>query len=85
MPRETVVNLHAAKTNLSKLVALAERGEHVTIARAGRPVVRLVPVAKKRRLKLSPDDPLLNLDKYSIDGPGGKLTNREIDRLIYGA
>lgn len=32
-----------AKTNLSKLVALAEAGEEVVITRAGRPAVRLVP------------------------------------------
>lgn len=33
-----------AKTNLSKLVAAAERGEEVTIRRGDRPVVRLVPI-----------------------------------------
>jgi hypothetical protein len=34
---------------------------------------------------LPPDDPLLNLDKFGFDGPGGKLTNEEIDRTVYGA
>lgn len=33
-----------AKTNLSKLVALAERGEPVELRRGSKPVVRLVPV-----------------------------------------
>jgi prevent-host-death family protein len=37
------VNIHDAKTNLSRLVAAAEAGEDVVIARAGRPVARLVP------------------------------------------
>jgi len=36
-----IVNIHAAKTNLSKLIARAETGEEVIIARAGRPVARL--------------------------------------------
>jgi len=36
-----IVNVHAAKTNLSKLIARAEAGEEVVIARAGRPVARL--------------------------------------------
>lgn len=40
----TVVNMHEAKTQLSRLVARAEAGEDVVIARDGRPVVRLTPV-----------------------------------------
>ena len=36
------VNIGAAKTRLSELVAASERGEHVVLARAGKPVVRLV-------------------------------------------
>ncbi len=39
-----VFNIHEAKTNLSALIAKAEAGENVLIARAGKPVVRLVPV-----------------------------------------
>lgn len=38
------VNMHEAKTQLSALVARAERGEEVVIANAGTPRVRLVPV-----------------------------------------
>ena len=47
-----VVNMHTAKTQLSRLVEEAEAGEDVVLARAGKPVVRLVPVrpAKKRKL-----------------------------------
>ncbi len=44
------VNVHHAKTNLSKLIAAAEDGEEVIIARNGKAAVRLVPVqaASKR-------------------------------------
>jgi prevent-host-death family protein len=38
------VTVHAAKTQLSKLIARAEAGEEVIIARRDKPVVRLVPV-----------------------------------------
>ena len=38
----TTVNVHEAKSQLSKLLARVERGEEVTIARAGKPVARLV-------------------------------------------
>lgn len=39
-----LVNVHAAKSQLSKLIAAAEAGDDVVIARRGRPAVRLVPV-----------------------------------------
>lgn len=38
------VNMHEAKTRLSELVAAAERGEEVLIARAGTPAARLVAI-----------------------------------------
>ena len=39
-----LVNMHDAKSQLSKLIAAAEAGEEVVIARKGNPAVRLVPV-----------------------------------------
>ncbi|PAY21821.1 type II toxin-antitoxin system prevent-host-death family antitoxin [Dietzia natronolimnaea] len=39
----TTVNIHEAKTHLSKLLERIEAGETITIARAGRPVADLVP------------------------------------------
>jgi len=43
------VNIHDAKTHLSKLIERAENGEDVIIARAGKPVVRLVAIASPER------------------------------------
>jgi prevent-host-death family protein len=43
------VNIHQAKTELSKLVERAEAGDEIIIARAGRPVARLVPLGRARR------------------------------------
>lgn len=80
----STVNVHMAKTHLSRLLGRVERGERITIARAGRPIAIIAPVPAEERPSLSPDDPLLNLDKFGFDGPGGKLTNVEIDRIIYG-
>jgi prevent-host-death family protein len=45
------VGMHEAKTQLSKLVERAEAGEEVVIARNGKPVVRLVPVAAEASLE----------------------------------
>ena len=81
---ETIVNIHAAKTHLSQLIARAEKGERITIARAGKPVAQLGPAPKAKRSKLPPDDPLLRVEEYAVDGPGGPLSAREIDRIVYG-
>ena len=43
--------MHEAKTQLSKLVELAEQGEEVVIQRSGRPVARLVPVESRRPIR----------------------------------
>ncbi len=40
----TVVTIHEAKTNLSRLIARVLAGEEVTIARGKEPVVKLMPV-----------------------------------------
>ena len=50
---EPTVNVHEAKTHLSRLLERVETGEEVVIARAGRPVARLTRLAGtggKRRL-----------------------------------
>ena len=65
------VNIHEAKTQLSKLIEIVEAGNEVIIARAGKPVAKLVPMhspakplrkpgALKGRIRISPefDDPL---------------------------
>jgi prevent-host-death family protein len=81
---DKVVNVHAAKTRLSQLVARAERGERIIIARNGKPVAQLGPAPKSKRTTLPPDDPLLNLDDFALDGAGGTLANTDIDAILYG-
>lgn len=81
---DKLVNVHAAKTRLSQLVARAERGERIIIARNGKPVAQLGPAPKAKRTALAPDDPLLNLHDFAIDGPGGELSNTDIDTILYG-
>ncbi len=47
-----IFTIHQAKTNLSRLVERASKGEEVVIARGSKPVARLVPVGEvkgKRR------------------------------------
>lgn len=51
------VNIHEAKTNFSKLLQRVAAGEEITIARAGVPVAKLVPIGpKKEKRKLGIDE-----------------------------
>lgn len=38
------VNIHQAKTHLSRLIERAANGETITIAKAGKPIAKLVPI-----------------------------------------
>jgi prevent-host-death family protein len=59
------VNIHDAKTHLSRLLERVEGGEEIVISRAGRPVARLVsyrglatrrrPGAWRGRVRIAPD------------------------------
>ena len=59
------VNVHEAKTHLSRLLERVETGEEFVLARAGRPVARLVPYRTRReprvpgawrgRVRIAPD------------------------------
>ncbi len=59
------INLYDAKTNLSQLVERAAKGEEIIIAKAGRPLARLVPFAKRtapRPLGLLADEIVVGAD-----------------------
>ena len=77
-----VVNIHEAKTHLSRLVEAAAKGEPFIIAKAGKPMVKVVPLeptpqSRERQLGLMkgmykvPDD---------IKGP----FKEEIEEMFYG-
>lgn len=71
------VNVHEAKTRLSELLAVAEAGEEVVIARNGAPAARLVAIKTKQppfpfgelagQIEIGPDfdDPLPDFAPYS--------------------
>ena len=47
----TTVNVHQAKTHLSRLLEQVQSGRQILIAKSGRPVARLVPLADAPRPK----------------------------------
>jgi prevent-host-death family protein len=63
---EHIVNMHEAKSQLSKLVALAQRGESVTISIHGKPVAKLVPIKPRPVFGLMKDQwPALPLSAFA--------------------
>jgi prevent-host-death family protein len=73
------VNVHQAKTHLSRLIDAAAAGEEIVIARAGKPVVRLVAIAGNegpRRLGALKGKIVERDDAWAPDP--------ELDALIYG-
>ncbi len=45
------VNIHEAKTNLSRLVDQVSGGAEIIIAKAGKPVAKLVPIGRRGRVR----------------------------------
>lgn len=74
-----IVNMHQAKSSLSRLVERALAGDEVVIARNGKPLVQLVPVQKKRK----PRVPGRGKGKIWIS-PDFEFTDDEISELFEG-
>ena len=76
------VNIHEAKTHLSRLIDGVVKGEPFVIAKAGKPMVKVVPVdapepTTKRRLGFMEGEMTVPDDFKAID-------REEIERLFYG-
>ena len=76
------VNVHEAKTQLSRLLELVEGGETIVIARHGKPVAELVRVKKKKGFPfdIARDQPIVS--------PGDEwwqpMSDREVDDWTEG-
>jgi prevent-host-death family protein len=73
------VNMHEAKTHLSRLVEEAARGEDIVIAKAGRPLVRLVPVTAVQGLR-----PVGLLTGRVRESAACWAPDPEVEALFYG-
>ena len=62
-----VVNVHEAKTQLSRLLAQVEAGEEVVIARNGKPVARLVSVQRRGKRQFGSMKGRIRLDDSFFD------------------
>lgn len=73
-----IINIHQAKTNLSKLIEKTLQGEDIVIGKAGKPVVKLVAYKKK----LKPRKPGLWKGKIWISDDFDD-EDPEINKLFY--
>ena len=64
----TEVNIHQAKTQFSQLLRRAAAGEEIVIARAGKPVARLVPIEEAPKRLLGLDEGLFEIPE-DFDAP----------------
>ena len=75
------VNMHEAKTHLSRLVDRAAKGEPFIIAKAGKPLVKVVPLEapparKARRLGFMPE--------IKVPDDFDTMFEDEIEKMFYG-
>ena len=76
----TTVNIHEAKTHLSRLIEQAARGETVIIAKAGKPLVKLVPVdAPATRSRIG-----FMKGEFTVPDDFNTMGQEEIERMFYG-
>jgi len=77
-----VVNIHEAKTHLSRLVEEAAKGESFVIAKAGKPMVKVI------RLEGEPEKPKRRLGmlegQMTVPDDFDTMFQDEIEKMFYG-
>ena len=74
------VNMHEAKTHLSRLVDAAAKGEPFIIAKAGKPLVKVVPIdapAAPKRFDFMEG-------QFTVPDDFDTIDQEEIEKLFYG-
>ena len=74
----TEVNIHEAKTHLSRLLAKVAAGEEVVISKAGKPVAKLVKIEPKPKRVLGMGTGTIQF----TEGWDAPMTDEEVDEFI---
>lgn len=78
----TTVNIHDAKTNFSRIVERVSNGETVVIAKAGKPVAKIVPLEDS---KVDTSRRLGGLEgRFTIPDDFKGFMKDEIEEMFYG-
>ena len=77
-----IVNIHEAKTHLSRLIALAAKGTPFIIAKAGKPLVKVVPVSGEpsRKTRLG-----FLAGQFEIPDDFDRMGQADIEAMFAGA
>jgi prevent-host-death family protein len=75
-----MVNVHEAKTQLSRLLSRVEKGEEIIISRAGQPIARLLPFESRGRLRVLGGDEGLVWMADDFDAPLPEEILKEFER-----
>jgi prevent-host-death family protein len=54
-----IVNIHEAKTHLSRLLERVQSGEEITIAKAGRPIAKLTAIQERPKRRVPGNDTIV--------------------------
>jgi prevent-host-death family protein len=74
------VNIHEAKTHLSRLIEAAAKGEPFIIAKAGKPLVKVVPVDAP----IAPKRFDFMKGQFTVPDDFDTMDQEEIEQLFYG-
>jgi prevent-host-death family protein len=67
------------RRDAERVLAKVQKGERLILTHRGKPVARLEPIHREH---FDVDDPFFSL--CDLAEPMGKLTNREMDKIVYG-
>lgn len=73
------VNIHEAKTHLSRLVEEAAKGEPFIIAKAGKPMVKVEPIAQKPPQRIG-----FLEGQFEVPDDFDTMFAKEIEEMFYG-
>jgi prevent-host-death family protein len=76
------INIHEAKTHLSRLVEEAAKGEPFIIAKAGKPMVKVVPIDAPVERKIQRIGFLEG--QFEVPDDFNEMGREEIERMFYG-
>ena len=73
------INIHEAKTHLSRLVEKAAKGEPFIIAKAGKPMVKVVPLDEEPKARMG-----FMKGQISVPEDFDTMMSKEIEEMFYG-
>ena len=79
--RGTQISTNELRLEFDRVLKALKQGRSLTLTYRNKPVARIVPIEEERVLR--EDDPIYHMCELA-EAIGGPLTNKDIDRLVYG-